>query len=131
KIIMLSTYNEEHLIEKSKSYGANGYLLKNTNKEELTETICAIHNGESFFPLKQQGNQNAFSNTDPFLVQFNLTKREKELLQLIKKGHTNTQIANDLHLSIYTVETHRKNIMQKLNLRNPVELMKFILQNSI
>jgi len=68
---------------------------------------------------------------DPFLKQFQLTKREIELLQFIKQDFTNQQMASHLHLSIYTVETHRKNIMQKLNLKNPVELTKFILQYNL
>jgi len=62
---------------------------------------------------------------------FQLTKREMELLQLIKQNNTNQQMADRLYLSIYTVETHRKNIMQKLQLKNPVELTKFILQYNL
>ncbi|MDB5150936.1 MAG: response regulator, partial [Mucilaginibacter sp.] len=66
-----------------------------------------------------------------FLKQFQLTKRETELLQFIKQNFTNQQMADHLHLSIYTVETHRKNIMQKLNLKNPVELTRFIMQYNL
>ena len=65
------------------------------------------------------------------MQQFNLTKREKELIQHIKKGLTNQDIADTLHLSVYTVETHRKNIMQKLKLNSPGALMKFIIENQI
>jgi DNA-binding NarL/FixJ family response regulator len=68
---------------------------------------------------------------DPFLKQFQLTKRETELLQFIKQNFTNQQMADHLHLSIYTVETHRKNIMQKLNLKNPGELNRFIMQYNL
>jgi len=131
KTIILSTYNDEHLIEKAKSLGVNGYLLKTTNKEELLQTIRLVYNGQACFPYRQPKTENEFDDKDQFLKQFNLTKREYEILQLIKNNHTNQQIADKLFLSIYTVETHRKNIMQKFNLKSPVALFKFISENNI
>lgn len=131
KVIMLSTYNEEHLIAKAKAGGANGYLFKNAEKSELLQVMRLVGQGQSCFPYKQPVKNNGFDEADDFLKQFQLTKRELELLQFIKENYTNQQIAGHLHLSIYTVETHRKNIMQKLNLKNPVELTKFMLQYNL
>ena len=131
KVIMLSTYNEEHLIEKAKAGGANGYLFKNAEKSELLQVMRLVAQGQSCFPYKQPVKNNGFDEDDEFLKQFHLTKREMELLQFIKQNYTNQQMADHLHLSIYTVETHRKNIMQKLNLKNPVELTKFMLQYNL
>jgi two-component system, NarL family, nitrate/nitrite response regulator NarL len=131
KIIMLSTYNDEHLVEKAKTLGANGYLLKTTNKEELLQTIRLVASGQACFPYRQPLTKNGFDGNDSFLKQFNLTKRELEVLQLLKTEATNQQIAEKLFLSVYTVETHRKNIMQKLNLKNPLALHKFIADNNI
>ena len=131
KVIMLSTYNEEHLIEKAKAGGANGYLFKNAEKSELLQVMRLVAQGQSCFPYKQPVKNNGFDEDDEFLKQFQLTKRELELLQFIKQNYTNQQMADHLHLSIYTVETHRKNIMQKLNLKNPVELTKFMLQYNL
>ncbi|MEO3403288.1 response regulator transcription factor [Mucilaginibacter sp. CAU 1740] len=131
KVIMLSTYNEEHLIEKAKTEGANGYLFKNAEKEELLTVMRNVNNGEFCFPHKKEVANSGFNEPDLFLKQFQLTKRELELLQFIKQNYTNQQMADHLHLSIYTVETHRKNIMQKLNLKNPVELTRFILQHNL
>ena len=131
KVVMLSTYNEEHLIEKAKAGGANGYMFKNADKSELINAIRLVSQGQLCFPYKQPAASPAFDEQDPFLKQFQLTKRELELLQLIKQNLTNQQMADQLYLSIYTVETHRKNIMQKLNLKNPVELTKFILQYNL
>ncbi len=132
KVIMLSTYNEEHLIEKAKAGGADGYLFKNVEKNELLDAMHTVWQGGSSFPQKVVETVNSkFDEPDPFLKQFQLTKRELELLQLIKLNHTNQQMADKLHLSIYTVETHRKNIMQKLQLKNPVELTKFMLQYNL
>jgi DNA-binding NarL/FixJ family response regulator len=131
KIILLSTYNDEHLIEKGKSFGVNGYLLKTTNKEELLQTIRLVNKGQACFPYRKPASRNEFDDNDHFLKQFNLTKREKEILLLLKKNHTNQQIADGLFLSIYTVETHRKNIMYKLGLSNPASLMKFMIEMNI
>lgn len=131
KVIMLSTYNEEHLIEKAKAGGADGYIFKNAEKSELLNAMRMVGQGQSCFPYKKPVTNSTFDEPDVFLKQFQLTKREMELLQFIKQDYTNQQMANHLHLSIYTVETHRKNIMQKLNLKNPVELTKFILQYNL
>jgi DNA-binding NarL/FixJ family response regulator len=131
KVVMLSTYNEEHLIEKARATGADGYLFKNAEKDELLRVMRLVAQGQQCFPYKPPVVNSTFDDTDPFLKQFQLTKRETELLQFIKQNYTNQQMANHLHLSIYTVETHRKNIMQKLNLKNPVELTKFILQYNL
>lgn len=131
KIIMLSTYNDEHLVEKAKKLGTNGYLLKTTNKEELLQTIRLVYAGQACFPYRLPRSENEFDDQDHFLKQFDLTKREIEILRLIKKEYTNHHIADELFLSIYTIETHRKNIMQKLNLKTPVSLHKFISENNI
>ena len=131
KIIMLSTYNDDHLVEKAKTLGVNGYLLKTANKDELLQTIRLVYNGQACFPYRKPALKNEFDGNDNFLKQFNLTKREMEILQLLKNNYTNQQIADKLFLSIYTVETHRKNIMQKLDLKTPSVLMKFIVQNNL
>lgn len=130
RIIILSTYSEDHLIEKAKEYGANGYLLKNCSKDELLQTMKLVYNGHTSFPYRYQKLKNGFDD-DPFLKQFNLTKREKEIIQLIKNNFTNQQIADTFFLSVYTVEAHRKNIMQKLGLSGPAALMKFIMENNL
>ena len=131
KLIILSTYNEEHLIDKAKQIGINGYLLKNCNREELLQTISLVMNHQTSFPYFEPRENNSFDSKDNFLIQFNLTKRELEIIQLIKNGFTNQLIANKLFLSIYTVETHRKNIMHKLNLNTPMALIKFIVENNL
>ncbi|CAN5531804.1 response regulator transcription factor [soil metagenome] len=131
KIIMLSTYGEDHLIEKAKSYGANGYLLKNTNNDALLQSIRLIAAGQSSFPYRITALKTTFIRADDFQKKFNLTKREHEIIQLIKQENTNMQIAEKIHLSIYTVETHRKNIMHKLKLNSPGALIKFIIENNL
>lgn len=131
KLIILSTYSEDHLIDRARHIGVNGYLLKNCNKNELLETISQVMSNQSCFPYRQPDDQVLAEGDDAFLRQFNLTRREVEIIQLLKNGATNKQIADQLFLSIYTVETHRKNIMRKLELNSPASLMKFIFQKGI
>jgi two-component system, NarL family, nitrate/nitrite response regulator NarL len=131
KLIILSTYNEEHLIEKAKKIGINGYLLKNCSREDLLQAIKMVMSNQTSFPYFEPEVNTSFNDEDIFLKQFNLTKRELEIVQLIKNEFTNQQIADRLFLSIYTIETHRKNVMSKLNLKTPAALIKFILENRL
>ena len=127
KVIILSGYNDGHLVAQAGNYGASSYLLKDCSREELRRTIHLVSSGETFFPYQEHLPENNYETDNAFLKQFHLTRREREILQLISRQQTNQQIANHLHLSIYTIETHRKNIMQKLQLKTPAALMKFIL----
>lgn len=131
KIIILSTYNEAHLVDKAKQTGVNGYLLKNSNKETLLQTIGLVMKGQAAFPYLEPKRENMFDKEDNFLKQFNLTKREAEIISLLKNNMTNQQMADHLFLSVYTVETHRKNIMQKLGVNSPSALMKFIIEKNL
>ncbi|SFW75275.1 response regulator transcription factor [Chitinophaga sancti] len=127
KVIIVSGYNDAHLIDQAIDAGARGYLLKDCNAEDLYHTIHLVHSGQTCFPFRPHLPVQNFETDNAFLQQFNLTRREKEILLLISRQHTNQQIADHLHLSIYTIETHRKNIMKKLQLKTPAALMKFIL----
>jgi DNA-binding NarL/FixJ family response regulator len=132
KIVMLSGYFDDAIIKEAKLKGANGYLLKSSQKDELIQTIKMVYSGAVFAsPQHEEPAPGDFLVNDKFLAQFNLTKREREIIQLIKNEMTNQDIAQNLHLSVYTVETHRKNIMQKLKLNSPGALMKFIIENQI
>lgn len=132
KIVMLSGYFDDAIIKEAKLKGANGYLLKSSQQDELIQTIKMVYSGSAFStPHHEEPAPGEFLVNDKFLAQFNLTKREREIIQHIKTGMTNQEMAQNLHLSVYTVETHRKNIMQKLKLNSPGALMKFIIENQI
>lgn len=132
KIVMLSGYFDDAIIKEAKLKGANGYLLKSSQQDELIQTIKMVNAGSAFsIPHHEEPAPGEFLVNDKFLAQFNLTKREREIIQHIKNGMTNQEMAQNLHLSVYTVETHRKNIMQKLKLNSPGALMKFIIENQI
>jgi DNA-binding NarL/FixJ family response regulator len=127
---MLSTYNEEHLLEKAKALGVAGYLLKTANKEDLLQTVRLVAGGQTCFPYRKPEVKNEFNSYDSFLKQYSLTKREWEVLNLIKEGYTNPQIAQQLYLSQHTVDSHRKNIMQKLGVHSTAALFKFMANHS-
>jgi DNA-binding NarL/FixJ family response regulator len=96
------------------------------------KAIVDVVDGKTHFDLQNEPNQDdAFKKMDIFLRKYNLTKREKEILLYLKQTYTNQQIADKLFLSVYTVETHRKNIMQKLQLSSPAALVKFLVEFNI
>lgn len=125
-IIGLTSTNEAAIISQFLSRGGNGYLLKNMEREELLAAIDEVMNGKIF--LSKAANQKLleqFSSTRDALVNAPvLTRREKEILQLLEQGLNGPQIAERLFLSPYTVETHRKNLMQKMNVCSTHLLLK-------
>jgi two-component system nitrate/nitrite response regulator NarL len=128
RTIILSSYSDPHLISLSRTYGADGYLMKTCNQYDLLQTITRVIRGESCFPQLPRIQE---PETDHSFREFNLTRRELEILHLINQQFTNQQIATHLYLSIYTVETHRKNIMQKLQLKSPAALTRFLLEKGL
>jgi DNA-binding NarL/FixJ family response regulator len=123
-IIGLSTFNQQSFIQKMMENGASGYVLKNATQEELMEAIKAVANGKTYF-----SDEAALSlrknNTGETPV---LTRREKEVLELIADGMTNNEIAAKLFISVTTVDTHRKNLLAKFDARNIASLIKSAMQ---
>ena len=133
KIIGLTSSNETGIIIQLLQRGGNGYLLKNMDRNELLEAICYVLDGKIYLSkaanekvLEQYRNINMALQHAPLL-----TRREKEILQLLNEGLTGPQIAKQLFLSHYTVETHRKNLMQKFNASNSQLLLKLARQNKL
>ena len=134
KVLILSMHNDEEYILQSVECGASGYLLKDTSKEEFIKAINTVHQGGKFFSgdiskvlvesyLQAKG---GFQDkpTTKVKADYDLTKREKEILAFIYQGMANKEIADRLNKSIRTVETHRFNIMKKMKVNNVVELLK-------
>ena len=129
KIIILTTHNDKEIITEMLHIGVAGYVVKNSSKQELLMAIRKMKDGKSFFSddvhealrkeLKTRHEKEANENV------FVLTKREKEIVELLAKEYTNEKIAAELNISYRTVETHRKNIMQKTNSHNLAGLLKY------
>jgi DNA-binding NarL/FixJ family response regulator len=128
-ILALSTFNQGIYISKMMENGASGYLLKNAGRQEIIQAMQDVSNGKIYlsFDAGQALASIALKKTGIPL----LTKREKEILQLITEGLTNTCIAERLFISIDTVDTHRKNLYSKLNVRNTVMLMRYAIDNHL
>ena len=128
-VIALSTFNQGSYINKMMQAGASGYLLKNTGKVELLEAIKTAAEGKTYLSF-EVGKEMQLNKEIPNNVPL-LTKREKEILQLIAEGLTNIQIAEKLFISIDTVDTHRKNLHHKLNVKNTATLIRFAVEHQL
>lgn len=135
-VAILSMHSDESYVIRSLKAGAKAYLLKDSAEADLIAAIRAITDGKSFFSpaisrllkeeyvreLQDRGAEDTYDL---------LTTREREILQLIAEGRTNKEIANLLNLSLYTVETHRTHILQKLNLHSVPELILYAVRKGI
>jgi two-component system response regulator NreC len=130
KIIVLTVHKSDEYIIAALKAGANGYMLKDASQNELLLAIDYVINGKTFLsPSISDKVVDAFLNTDkkdkPAAVLDNLTAREREILKLVAEGNTNKKIAEHLCISLKTVEKHRSNLMQKLDLRNTAALTAY------
>lgn len=135
KIIALSMFSERQTIRDMVDAGVSGYILKNTGKEELVSALTKIAAGGLYFGDEVTNEMMRMMNepekSDDKQNQVNLTHREKEILKLISKEYSNSQIANELFISERTVETHRKNIFRKTNTKSIVGLIKFAYEHQL
>ena len=129
KIIALTMYAEPKYIKEFQRIGVQGYLMKNASKDELLKTIESVFLGNKMYDNKLIVNN--LHSEDSFVKFRNLTKREVEVIKLLKDGMTSQAIADTLFLSVFTVNTHRKNILFKLNLKNTADLISFVVENGM
>jgi DNA-binding NarL/FixJ family response regulator len=122
KIILLSMYNDQKFIRLAEEIGVEGYLLKSTTQSGLLSGIHAVLNGNTAY-CTHTDPHNVHAK-DVFMEKYKLTQRELEIIRLIKEGKSSAQIAESIYLSVFTVETHRRNINLKLNIKNPAELVR-------
>ena len=118
-IIGLSTFNQQSFIQKMMENGASGYVLKNATQEELTEAITMVCRGKTY--LSEEASH---ALREQPAVNIILTRREKEVLELIAEGMTNNEIAVKLFISVTTVDTHRKNLLAKFEAKNVASLIR-------
>lgn len=129
KVLIMTVHEDKGLMEEAIRAGATGYILKRAIKSELVNAIQAVMRGELYLHpamarllfLENRSPQPEETKSTSEA----LTSREVEVLRLIARGHTNSQVAETLHISVRTVEYHRGNLTAKLNLRSRSELMKY------
>lgn len=136
KVIILSVHSDEEYLLRALNAGAKGYLLKESAHLDLKRAVEAVAQGNSFFSptiskmlmedfvqqLQRRGMKDSYDL---------LTDREKEIFQLLAEGKSNKEIASMLNLSVYTVETHRTRIMQKLDLHSAVDIVMYAVRKKI
>jgi DNA-binding NarL/FixJ family response regulator len=126
-VIGLSTFNQYTYVDAMLRNGASGYLLKNAGKQEITDAIHVVAKGKTYLSDDAATTlKNAAQLESPVL-----TRRENEILRLIAEGLANPQIAEKLFLSQSTVETHRKSLMRKLNIKNTALLVRYAIDQKI
>lgn len=121
QVLAMSTFKERSYISQMIQNGAIGYLVKSASKEEIEEAILSAYEGK--FYLSQDLNLNRHDEADIPTVPI-LSSREKEVLKLIADGLTNPQIAQQLYISLHTVDSHRKNLLTKFAVNNTASLIK-------
>ncbi len=126
-IIGLSTFNQQSFIQKMMDNGASGYVLKNATQKELMEAIETVANGKTY--LSDEVASVLRKDNDNLLPV--ITRREKEVLELIAEGMTNNEIAQQLFIGTTTVDTHRKNLLTKFNAKNTASLIRIAAQLKI
>ncbi|WP_026449977.1 response regulator transcription factor [Aequorivita capsosiphonis] len=135
QVLVLTSYFSKQLADQCALSGAHGYILKSDGLDTIAVTILEVVEGKTAFPdfsKNTEEDPNEFTYLDEFLKKYNLTKREAEVIQMVCKGYNSKEIAKRLFLSIFTVQTHRRNIFRKLNIDgNTVSLYKFASENGI
>jgi two-component system response regulator NreC len=135
-VIILSMHSDEGYVLRALKAGAKGYLLKDSAEGDLMEAITTVHRGKTFFSreigemlveehireVRTRGIEDSYEL---------LTSREREILQLLAEGKSNREIAAALNLSAHTVETHRRNLLDKLNLHSLAELLLYAMRKRI
>ena len=137
RVVILSTYDSEEHIQQAIAAGAAAYLIKQTAASDLVKAIREVRKGNAFFSpaiaqqLRQQTCRSLSGEQPPKAPNIELTFREAEVLQLIAEGFANKQIAGELGLSVKTVEKHRQQVMNKLNIHDTAGLVRHAVAKGI
>jgi DNA-binding NarL/FixJ family response regulator len=132
KVLALTMHAEESYIMSMVKAGALGYILKESSKEELFHAIEMVSEGKKYYSNDVSVTMiNSIMEEDKKPVSAEISEREQEVLALIIDGLTNIEIGKSLHISNRTVESHRRNILQKLDVKNTAELVRYAIKNNL
>lgn len=128
KVLALSMHNESQYIKSMLDNGANGYILKTTGRNEMLSAIQTVYSGATFLSSDVSLNLLKGLNQTQNTEIIKLTPREIEVLKMIANEHSNQEIADTLFISSRTVDTHRRNLLEKLGLKNNAGLVRYAIQ---
>jgi NarL family two-component system response regulator LiaR len=138
KVLILTMYDNEEYLHQMVRAGANGYVLKNADKKELFAAVRTVADGKRFFSpgiselmIDEFVKHSKESTGSSEVKVMPLTKREIEILRYIAQGLTNKRIAEKIYLSVRTVNTHRNNLMQKLDIHDTAGLVRYAIQSGV
>jgi len=135
RVVIVSMHNGEDYVLRAMRSGAHGYVLKDASADALVEAVHTVLAGKRYLcsPLSERAIESYIrqGETAPVDIYDTLTTREREIFQLIADGNTNNEIADRLSISVRTVETHRANLMRKLNLRTHAHLVAYALRRGL
>jgi DNA-binding NarL/FixJ family response regulator len=126
KIVILTMYPQRSFIDEIIKIGVEGCLLKNNTGKELEEAIRRVAGGKMYYDQIK-----TFNSKEDSFTQYKISKRELEIIKCAAGGLTSSEIAEKLFISVHTVQTHRKNILKKLHLKNSAELVQYAMQQQI
>lgn len=137
KVIVLSSYDDVKLIKEVLKLGVSGYLSKKCAGENIAESIRTVHSGQQYFcdsikdKMLDAFTDNETSSNNGYAMDSDVTKRELQILKLIAQEYNTKEISEELAISTNTVDTHRKNIMKKLKVKNSIGLVKYAIKNDL
>lgn len=134
RILILSMYNRSEFVKTLISVGIDGYILKNSGRDILFEAIDTLYRGERYFSKEILNNlieSYVETNQEVDLARVELTDREKEVVRLIVQEKSTAEIADIMCLSLHTINSHRKNILNKLDVKNTAGIFRYALQTGI
>ncbi len=131
RVIMLTMLNTKEIIQKAVEKGVKGFLFKNASKHELSEAIRRVAEGETYFASEVASVLLSTPKPSTNGVLEQLSEREIEILKLVAEGFSSTEIGDKLFISPRTVDTHRNNLIQKLNVHGIVGLVRFAIQHKL
>jgi DNA-binding NarL/FixJ family response regulator len=132
KVLVFTNYNQPKLWREARSLGARGYLLKSCTAQTLKEAVLTVSDGGTWFDegeAVQESEDPAF--TDDFMKKYQITPREVEIIRKIAQGYTTKEIGEQLYVSEFTVNAHRRNICRKLDIYTPVGLVNFAKEHGL
>jgi DNA-binding NarL/FixJ family response regulator len=133
KVLVLTNYSQPELVEEVKKLRADGFMVKNSTASELRGAVNLVLSGEPFVSQldKVKTLEESSYFFDDFLKKFKLTRREVDVIRLVCREYSSKQIAAELNISEFTVTTHRKNIVRKLNVKNVAGLVSFAREHQL
>ena len=131
KVVFITMYSEDSFVKAAKDLNADGYILKESESDFLIASLKSILEGNCVFDPKLATLQTNLHHDDFFVKEYSLSKREIEIIKLLKKGYSSVQIAEKLFVSFETIKSHKKNIYLKLKINKLTELVQFAVANGI